>query len=189
MKSAIALVPAVGPVTDPVFVHGMPLIERAVRNLLAAGCVRHVFLCTPTPGLAALNDTTVVTGDTRAGLAAALRDFPDVRFALIHDPERAATPPEVIKAVVEELERGARAVIPVLPLTDTVKYVADGRILGTRDREGLRVMQSPLGAPVEVLQAADGLLPGELGVPLSTVPGHPHGLRIRTPFDVASVTP
>jgi 2-C-methyl-D-erythritol 4-phosphate cytidylyltransferase len=115
--------------------------------------------------------------------------MPDVRFALIHEVTRAATPPEVIRAVVAELERGAKAVIPVLPLTDTVKQVdSAGRITGTRDRAGLRIMQSPLGVPVEVLQGATGPLPAGLGVPLTTVPGHPQGLRIRTAFDVATLT-
>nr|WP_052479277.1 2-C-methyl-D-erythritol 4-phosphate cytidylyltransferase [Kibdelosporangium sp. MJ126-NF4]CEL23329.1 2-C-methyl-D-erythritol 4-phosphate cytidylyltransferase [Kibdelosporangium sp. MJ126-NF4]CTQ94491.1 2-C-methyl-D-erythritol 4-phosphate cytidylyltransferase (EC 2.7.7.60) [Kibdelosporangium sp. MJ126-NF4] len=124
----------------------------------------------------------------RAALDRAVEMFPDIRFGLIHDVERAATPPEVVEAVVAELERGAQAVVPILPLTDTVKQVApDGRILGTRDRAELRVMQSPLGAPIELLRQAED--PRNLGVPLTTVPGHPHGLRIRTEIDVASVTP
>ncbi|GAB3869641.1 hypothetical protein GCM10029964_002280 [Kibdelosporangium lantanae] len=115
--------------------------------------------------------------------------MPDVPYALVHEPTRAATPPEIVKAVVAELDRGAKAVIPVLPLTDTVKHVdPDGRITGTRDRAGLRVTQSPLGARVDVLAAAKGPLPAGLGVPLTTVPGDPRGLRIRTAFDVATVT-
>ncbi|TCO58031.1 2-C-methyl-D-erythritol 4-phosphate cytidylyltransferase [Actinocrispum wychmicini] len=189
MKSAIALVPMADPAAS---VLGMPLIERAVRGLLSAGCVRHVFLCTPTaltlPGEEP--EATVVVGDVRAGLATASRILPDIRFALVHEVTRAATPPEVIRAVVAELERGAKAVIPVLPLTDTVKRVdAQGRIAGTRDRSGLRVMQSPLGVPVEVLLAAEDPSPAGLGIPLTTVPGHPQALRIRTAFDVATVTP
>jgi len=188
IKSSVAL--AVVPATGDVSVRGMPLIERAVRNLLSAGCVRHVFICTPSPSQFTAQGATVVLGDHSAGLRAAISAFPDLRFALVHDVSRAATPPQVIKSVAEALEAGAKAVIPVLPLTDTVKEVSpDGRILGTRDRSELRVMQSPLGASVELLLRAKGDLPGGLGVPLATVPGHPHGLRIRTEFDVASVTP
>jgi 2-C-methyl-D-erythritol 4-phosphate cytidylyltransferase len=188
IKSSVAL--AVVPATGVVSVRGMPLIERAVRTLLVAGCVRHVFICTPSPLEFSAPDTTVVLGDHSAGLRAAISVFPDIRFALLHDVSRAATPPQVIKSVAEALENGAKAVIPVLPLTDTVKEVSpDGRILATHDRSELRVLQSPLGALVELLQAAEGELPGGLGVPLATVPGHPHGLRIRTEFDVASVTP
>jgi 2-C-methyl-D-erythritol 4-phosphate cytidylyltransferase len=188
IKSSVAL--AVVPATGDVSVRGMPLIERAVRTLLVAGCVRHVFICTPSPLEFSQQDATVVLGDHSAGLRAAISAFPDIRFALVHDVSRAATPPQVIKSVADALEAGAKAVIPVLPLTDTVKEVSpDGRILGTRDRGELRVMQSPLGASVELLLAAAGELPGGLGVPLATVPGHPYGLRIRTEFDVASVTP
>jgi len=189
MLSAIALVPMADPADS---VLGMQLLERAVRTLLSAGCVRHVFFCTPVnaPLASSVHEstTTRVDGDLRAGLAVARRTLPDVPYVLVHDPTRAATPPEVIKAVVAELDRGAQAVIPVLPLTDTVKNVDDrGRITSTRDRTGLRVMQSPLGTRVEILAAARGPLPGGLGVPLTTVPGDPRGLRIRTAFDVATV--
>ncbi|WP_269086710.1 IspD/TarI family cytidylyltransferase [Actinosynnema sp. ALI-1.44] len=169
-------------------VQGMPLTERAVRTLQQAGCVRHVFVCTPDPIDITIDGCTVVVGSPHDALTRAVEMFPDVRFALVHDVERAATPPEVVAAVVAELERGAQAVVPVLPLTDTVKQVGpDGRILGTRDRSELRVMQSPLGAPIEVLRQAED--PRNPGVPLTTVDGHPHGLRIRTEIDVASVTP
>ncbi|MFC0116219.1 IspD/TarI family cytidylyltransferase [Kibdelosporangium aridum] len=186
VQSSVAL--AVVPATGVVSVHGMPLTERAVRSLLAAGCVRHVFICTPINLEFTRPDCTVVVGDLHTALNTAIEMFPDIRFGLIHDIERAETPTEVIESVVDELERGAQAVIPVLPLTDTVKEVdPDGRILGTRDRSELRVMQSPLGAPIELLLNAED--PRRLGVPLSTVPGHPHGLRIRTEIDVASVTP
>jgi 2-C-methyl-D-erythritol 4-phosphate cytidylyltransferase len=190
MRSAFALVPVADPAES---VLGMPLLERAVRTLLDAGCVRHVFFCTPVNGSVATpvhgSATTLVVGDLEKGLVVARRMMPDVPYALVHEPTRAATPPDVVRAVVAELDRGAEAVIPVLPLTDTVKHVdAHGRITGTRDRACLRVTQSPLGARVEVLAAADGPLPAGLGVPLTTVPGDPRGLRIRTAFDVATVT-
>jgi 2-C-methyl-D-erythritol 4-phosphate cytidylyltransferase len=165
----------------------MPLTKRAVRGLQDAGCVRHVFICTPV----ALQgpEAPQLLGDLRTCAAEVMRILPDTRYVLVHEATRAATPPEVIKAVVAELERGAEAVIPVLPLTDTVKQIdEEGRILGTRDRSGIRVMQSPLGVRLDVLMAAEGPLPAGLGVPLTTVPGHPQGLRIRTAFDVANVT-
>jgi 2-C-methyl-D-erythritol 4-phosphate cytidylyltransferase len=190
MMSAFALVPVADSVDS---VLGMPLLERAVRTLLSAGCVRHVFFCTPVNASVAIpvheSATTVVVGDLEKGLAVARRMMPDVPYALVHEPTRAATPPELVEAVVAELDRGAMAVIPVLPLTDTVKHVdADGRITGTRDRARLRVTQSPLGVRVEVLAAAKGPLPAGLGVPLTTVPGDPRGRRIRTAFDAATVT-
>lgn len=190
MKSAFALVPMVDSAES---VLGMPLLERAVRTLLAAGCVRHVFICTPVNASIATtvheSATTIVDGDLEKGLAVARRMMPEVPYVLVHEPTRAATPPEVVEAVVAELDRGAKAVVPVLPLTDSVKHVdGHGRITGTRDRACLRVMQSPLGARVEVLTAANGSLPAGLGVPLTTVPGDPRGLRIRTAFDVATVT-
>src|SRR5690606_41379376 len=49
-------------------------------------------------------------------------------------------------AVIEALSGGAQAVVPVLPLADTVKQVdADGVVTGTPDRSSLRAVQTPQG--------------------------------------------
>jgi 2-C-methyl-D-erythritol 4-phosphate cytidylyltransferase len=71
-------------------------------------------------------------------------------------------------------------------MSDTVKLVApDGVIIGTQDREPLRTAQSPLGFTEDALRSA--LASGErdlLTGCLHTVPGHPHAMRVVTPFDV-----
>jgi len=214
--SVVALVPAAGRgerlgAAVPkalVEVRGESLLVHAVRGLLDAGCVRHVVVAAP----ADLVDATaklladaglvadVVAGgaDRTASVGLALRHaldvIPDTHVVLVHDAARAFTPPSVIRAVVDAVEAGARAVIPVLPVADTVKQVdADGVVLATPDRAALRIVQTPQGFDAATLIAAHALadsatddagLVERLGVPVATVPGHPHAMKITTPFDL-----
>ena len=56
-------------------------------------------------------------------------------FVLVHDAARALTPPDLFEAVAAALRAGARAVIPVLPVADTIKRVDDGGdVVATVDR-------------------------------------------------------
>ena len=55
-------------------------------------------------------------------------------------------------AVVAALASGERAVVPVLPVTDTVRGVdAQGHSTGTVDRSGLRAVQTPQGFEAQLL--------------------------------------
>ncbi|WP_026455064.1 IspD/TarI family cytidylyltransferase [Saccharomonospora iraqiensis] len=106
---------------------------------------------------------------------------------LLHDAEYPCTPPETVRAVVEALRAGARAVVPVEDVTDTVKRTdPDDLLLGTRDRDGLRRTLAPWGFTAGVLADADLADPlTTCGAAVHTVPGHPHGMRVRTAFDRA----
>ncbi|KAA2262358.1 2-C-methyl-D-erythritol 4-phosphate cytidylyltransferase [Solihabitans fulvus] len=216
--SVVALVPAAGRGERLGFgipkalvpVDGVPLLVRAVRGLLAAGCVRHVVVAAPPTDLdtvtAALAEVgaaaDVVAGgaertdSVRLALEFALRTFPDTRVVLVHDAARAFTPPEVVRAVVDAVLGGSPAVIPVLPVADTIKQVdADGVVIATPDRSALRVVQTPQGFDADVLRRAhvtcdgpatdDAGLVERLGVPVSTVAGHPNAMKITTRFDLA----
>ncbi|MCT2582576.1 2-C-methyl-D-erythritol 4-phosphate cytidylyltransferase [Actinophytocola gossypii] len=217
MTSAVALVPAAGRgerLGDKgpkalVPVHGVPLVVRAVRGLLSAGCVRRVVVAAPATALDTMRtvladagaDALVVPGgadrteSVRLALDAALGESRDVEIVLVHDAARAFTPPELVRAVVAEVAGGSPAVVPVLPVADTVKRVdADGVVTGTVDRADLRAVQTPQGFQVDVLrrcyaaaagQATDDAgLAERIGVPVSTVPGHPAAMKITTPFDL-----
>ncbi|MDQ3576921.1 MAG: 2-C-methyl-D-erythritol 4-phosphate cytidylyltransferase [Actinomycetota bacterium] len=216
--TAVALVPAAGRGERLGFgmpkalvpVRGVPLLIHAVRGLLNAGCVRHVVVAAPPDMLAAtaaLLSAADVAADVVAGgvdrtasvrlaLHHALDVVPDARVVLVHDAARAFTPPEVIRAVVAAVEAGAPAVIPVLPMADTVKQVdLDGVVHSTIERAALRIVQTPQGFAVRTLTNAyanagdsatdDAGLVEKLGVPVSTVPGHPYAMKITTPFDLA----
>lgn len=212
----VALVPAAGRgerlgANGPkamVFLHGLPLVAHAVRGLLSAGCVRHVVVAAPSDALAemtaALADfasVTVVAGgadrtaSVRLALAAALDAVPDAKIVLVHDAARAFTPPALVRSVTEAVAAGAQAVVPVLPVTDTVKRVdAAGIVVDTPSRVDLRAVQTPQGFAVDVLLRAyeaadvatdDAGLVERIGVPVHTVPGDVAAMKITTPFDLA----
>ncbi|GLZ32861.1 2-C-methyl-D-erythritol 4-phosphate cytidylyltransferase [Lentzea sp. NBRC 105346] len=218
--SVVALVPAAGRGERLGFgmpkalvpVDGVPLLTRAVRGLFASGCVHHVVIAAPpsdvdqvrtvTASLAPAGGAVHVlaggaerTDSVRLALAHALAEIPDTRVVLVHDAARAFTPPSVVRDVVAAVESGHDAVIPVLPVADTVKQVDEvGVVVATPDRAVLRIVQTPQGFNARVLENAyrsglsatdDAALVELLGVPVATVPGHPHAMKITTPFDLA----
>lgn len=120
---------------------------------------------------------------------------------LIHDAARALTPPGMIARVAMEVLAGAPAVIPVLPVADTIKRVdVAGTVVDTPDRSSLRAVQTPQGFDLETLRAAneayfgkgsaafvptdDASLMEWFGVPVTTVQGDPMAFKITTPIDL-----
>lgn len=187
-------------------VRGVPLLEHAVRGLLASGCVDSVVVAAP-PELvddfaSLLADfgtvCRVVAGgsDRTSSVRAALDSVEkgSCEVVLVHDAARAFTPASVIRAVTEAVLAGRAAVVPAVPVADTVKVVdADGVIVSTPDRAQLRAVQTPQGFAEPVLRAAhaagleatdDASLVERLGEKVYTVPGHDHSLKITTPFDL-----
>ena len=64
---------------------------------------------------------------------------------LIHDAARCFTPAAVFDRVARAVIETGSAVIPVLPVVDTIKNVNQDVVLGTLDRDGLRIAQTPQG--------------------------------------------
>ena len=107
------------------------------------------------------------------GLTAALAARPDAVVVLVHDAARALTPPGVVRRVVAAVRAGHDAVVPALPVTDTVKEVSlAGRtgpggapaagvpveeVVGTPDRARLRAVQTPQGFATATRVAAPRL--------------------------------
>jgi 2-C-methyl-D-erythritol 4-phosphate cytidylyltransferase len=93
----------------------------------------------------------------RAGLAAVA----DRRATavLVHDAARPVVPPSLVDRVLAPLADGWDAVVPALPVTDTIKRVGpDGRIVETIDRTTLGAAQTPQACRSSALHAAlDGL--------------------------------
>ena len=215
--SVVALVPAAGRGVRLgagmpkalVPVSGESLLLRAVRGLLASGRVEHVVVAAPadqvevvSAELASVPCAHVVTGgaertdSVRRALDAVDEVAPDARVVLVHDAARAFTPASVIRDVVSAVEQGAPAVVPVLPVADTIKEVdASGAVVSTVDRSRLRAVQTPQGFALDVLREAyaaagdiatdDAGLVERLGGKVRTVAGHPHALKITTAFDLA----
>ncbi len=134
-------------------------------------------------------------------VAAGLAALPaDVGIILVHDAARAFTPPEVFERVVHAVRSGHPAVVPALPVTDTVKQVVGAgdveRVTATPDRAGLRAVQTPQGFLRETLERAHAQGRGEVrhtddagmveaaGGHVAVVPGDPRALKVTTPGDL-----
>lgn len=140
--------------------------------------------------------SVVAGGATRqasvaAGLAAV---WPDVEIVLVHDAARALTPPEVFSRVIDAVAEGSDAVIPVLPVVDTLKRVDAGTVVAPVDRSVLAAAQTPQGFRRAVLDAAyrdaaadhtdDAALLQEAGTVVRTVPGDERAFKITTAADL-----
>ena len=119
---------------------------------------------------------------------------------LIHDAARALTPPGMIARVARRVLGGAPAVIPVVPVADTIKQVDGDVVTGTPDRAGLRAVQTPQGFLLSGLRAAneayfaaadpgfvatdDASLMERHGTDVVTVQGDPMAFKVTTPIDM-----
>ncbi len=184
---------------------GRPLVWHAVQGLLGVVSIERIVVAVGaeyreqaravlTP---ASERVQIVTGGLQRSdsVRCALECVPDAEVVLVHDAARCLTPASVIRAVVAAVLAGQRAVVPVLPVVDTIKQVgAEDRVMGTVDRSTLRMAQTPQGFAADLLrrahQAADGSatddagLVERLGETVTTVPGHPYAFKITTPFDL-----
>ncbi len=135
--------------------------------------------------------TLVAPGSTRqVSLTRALAALPaEVDVVLVLTGDRRSADPGAVPDIVSAVRAGAQAVVPVVPLADTVKQVSDtGELLSTVDRSVLRVVQTPQGFDREALaRAVAGVDPAadddeialdeialfdRLGMPVRTVSGH-----------------
>lgn len=143
---------------------------------------------------------TVVAGgaDRTESVSLALAALPgNPDFVLVHDAARALTPPALVGRVVDALRAGHGAVVPALPPSDTIKAVdANGAVLGTPERAGLRAVQTPQGFATELLLSAyrasrgaagftdDASLVERLGGQVQVVDGDPLAFKITTRLDL-----
>jgi 2-C-methyl-D-erythritol 4-phosphate cytidylyltransferase len=184
---------------------GEPLLVHAVRRVAQAPSVRLIVVAAPPDQvdavrglLAPVAPVTVVPGgaERQQSVAAALAAVPsDCPIVLVHDAARALTPPRLVEEVAAAVRRGLPAVIPVLPVVDTVKEVGPGEVvLGTIDRSALRSVQTPQGFRHDVLAAAHGAGPDahtddagmveKTGVAVTCVPGSDLAMKITRPLDL-----
>jgi 2-C-methyl-D-erythritol 4-phosphate cytidylyltransferase len=207
---------------------GLPLLLHAARRLCASGVIDRIVVTVPSgagPRVRDLlqNDPAVTVpvevvdgGGTRqasvaAGLALAAHDDDVV---LVHDAARPLAPPALVRRVVAAVRAGYRAVVPGLPVTDTIKLVASAEQLSaadavhgvepvtwTVDRTWLRAVQTPQGFDRALLDRAhaagesraadeslaatdDAALVEELGEPVHVVPGDDLAVKITTARDL-----
>ncbi|MDQ2758761.1 MAG: 2-C-methyl-D-erythritol 4-phosphate cytidylyltransferase [Actinomycetota bacterium] len=194
---------------------GVTLLEHAVRRALGCPQLRQVTVVAPSSHLevawAAL-DAAVAASSAPVGVAYAVvpggddrRDsvcaglatlVPEVDVVLVHDAARCLAPSALFASVAGSVAAGHPAVVPGLPVVDTVKEVDDdGRVVSTPDRARLRAIQTPQGFARAVLEQAhaltgsavtdDAALVERLGLPVLVVPGDPLAEKVTTPRDLA----
>ena len=190
---------------------GVPMLVHSVRVLARARAVDLVVVAAPAEDVsevrriladhdAGAEVRVVAGGDSRQdSVRRALAELPpDVDVVLVHDAARPLVPVEVVDSVVGTVRAGAAAVVPVLPLADTVKRVAlDGTVLETLDRSALRAVQTPQGFVRAVLAAAheaaaaqgvdatdDAGLVEAAGHPVRVVAGAEEAFKVTRPLDL-----
>ena len=87
----------------------------------------------------------------RAGLEALAREAPS--SVLIHDAARPFVKPDLISRVIASLDMNQGA-LPCLPVTDTLKWISHGRVVGTAERDQLWRAQTPQGFKFDAILAA-----------------------------------
>ncbi|HVM41718.1 MAG TPA: 2-C-methyl-D-erythritol 4-phosphate cytidylyltransferase [Acidimicrobiia bacterium] len=174
---------------------GTPVVDRAVAT--ADSVTDGVVVVVP-PGhtwQGPVVSASVEGGSTRAesvrrGLAA-VPDDADI--VLVHDAARPLAGPETFRQVVQAVDAGADAAVPAVPVADTVKRVADGRVLETVDRRDLVAVQTPQAFRASVLREAhrgdpdatdDAALVEASGGRVVVVPGDPRNLKLTTALDL-----
>jgi 2-C-methyl-D-erythritol 4-phosphate cytidylyltransferase len=213
--SVVAIVPAAG--SGERLAAGIPkafceldgrtLLERAVSGLLESGVVDHVVVAVPADRtdqakvVLGARATVVAGGAERTeSVSRALSALPAAaEFVLVHDAARALTPPALIRRVVDALRAGNSAVVPALPVSDTIKAVdANGVVLGTPERTGLRAVQTPQGFAADLLLRAyrayqggaaagftdDASLVEHVGGQVQVVDGDPLAFKITSQLDL-----
>lgn len=124
-----------------------------------------------------------------------------IDYVLVHDAARPFTSRDLIATVIEGMRR-FEACIPVLPVRDTVKELANGAVVRTIPRETLGLAQTPQGfhAPLlrrAVLQAQtdhfhgtdEASLVEHLGARVRVVPGDPDNIKVTWSQDLPELTP
>ncbi|MGC3022155.1 IspD/TarI family cytidylyltransferase [Brevibacterium sp. FAM 24630] len=201
--------------------HGRSLLARSLETTLSSGVASTIVVAAPEEFLfrardeiaAAMADAecetsiTAVAGglDRIESVQIALKYAADSEIVLVHDAARCLTPPEVFSRVHAAVRSGAEAVVPVLPMIDTVRRALPSESAGAEptevlrgdlDRSRLRRVQTPQGFRTATLLRAhahhrseaapatdDAGLVERLGVDVVAVPGHEEALKITYPLD------
>jgi len=131
------------------------------------------------------------SASVRAGLAALP---PEAEVVVVHDAARPLAGEDLFRAVTAALlDPGVDGAVPALPVAETVKRVAAGRVVETVPRQDLVVVQTPQAFRASALVDAhrdgdeatdDACLVEARGGRVVTVPGDPANLKITSPADM-----
>ena len=204
--------------TDKLWVDlwGRPAWRWALDALLAAPGLERVAIAVPAEAIerfrAALplngvdRCEVVAGGEMRAdSVVAGLRALraaghDDTKLTLVHDAARPAVTPALVSAVADAAAGSSDAVVPVVPIADSLKRIRGGRVVAPVDRDDVSAAQTPQAAQLGVLRAAleearawdrpvtdDVGALSAAGVSVRVIPGEPANRKLTDPGDIAAV--
>lgn len=187
---------------------GRPVLDRTLEAFAASPCVEGVVLVLPRllsgdvkesyrmrPKILSVVDGGSERQESVRNALAAVSSDADV--ILVHDAVRPFVSPELVERCAE-LAREHGAVVPVVPVRDTVKeWDREEKTLRTRERSELMLAQTPQGFRSEILRDAyrkvgeegrqgtdDASLVEGAGYPVIPVPGEEGNIKITIPEDL-----
>ena len=189
---------------------GMPILARAVSAFTNLEPIKLIIVVAP-PGEVELvkkilrshcsqSEYKVVEGGPRRqdSVFQGLQSLPpEIDLVCIHDGVRPLISERLVSAVLNGAEKYG-AVIPVIPVTDTLKEINfDETVRATLPRQRVRLAQTPQAFQrdliVEAYQKAnllgleatdDSYLVEMLNVPVHILPGEPDNIKITGPCDL-----
>lgn len=215
-------------------INATPILVHAINNISAAR-VDGIIITAPETHIHDFEKTLkhlslharhtpiriVPGGSTRqASVAAGLHAIPslakekgiplkDTSVILVHDAARPLTPPTLTRHIIETVQAGYHAVIPALPVADTLKHLNTstltthtiGTVDGTADRSRLVAVQTPQGFTWETITQAhaeaahlaasediaatdDAGLVEKMGQAVHVVTGAPEAMKVTTIWDL-----
>ena len=124
----------------------------------------------------------------------------DETLVLVHDAARPAVTLELVRAVAAAAAKIDGAVIPVVPVTDSLKRIGSERVIGPLDRDEVVAAQTPQAARLSALRAAieeshawgrpitdDAGALAAAGTPVHVVPGDPVNRKLTEPSDLVAL--
>lgn len=173
------IVRSLAPAADVIVAAGASLVDEVKASLAAQG----------------LSGTRVCVADDPGAptncIAAALRVPGVAEQVLLHDIAWPLVSPVTLARVMDALRDGAAAVLPVCPVTDSIKAVdSNGAVTATVERTPLRTVQYPRGFAAAVLTrllTQDGAVELDAvlasGVPVTYVDGDTDTMAVELPGD------
>ena len=195
---------------------GRPTWRWSLDALLASPGIQRVAIAVPDDAIARFRDALppgaedrcliVAGGDVRAdsviaGLwALSGAGHGDETLVLVHDAARPAVTTELIVAIAAAVAAGEWAVVPIVPIVDSLKRVRGAKVVQAVDREEIAAAQTPQAARLGDLRAAieeahawgrpitdDAGALAAAGVSVHTVDGDPANRKLTEPNDVVAM--
>lgn len=184
---------------------GLSLLERCLKIFRECGRIDRLIICLSADEMKSFHARgkefraeSIEGGKTRAESVFLGFQFLNSKgddAILIHDAVRPLTSRDLISRVIAALE-GNDAAVPILPVSDTVKRIRDGRVAESIDRMELGLAQTPQAFWASVLRAAydkagkrwdwtdEAILVEKMGGGVASVEGEKTNIKITTPEDL-----